>query len=81
MPDEVAVLERWFSDTQDVRVSPEILKQIQDFISNNSAKSVVIADGILGCPHEEGKDYPEGEMCPTCTFWANRDRFSGSTIQ
>ena len=74
-------LERWFSETQDVRTDPEILKEAMDFISGHSVKSVVVADGILGCPHEEGTDYPEGEKCPICTFWANRDRFTGNVIQ
>ena len=74
-------LERWLSDTQDVRTDPEVLKEVLDFVSANSAKSVVVADGILGCPHEEGTDYPEGEKCPKCIFWANRDRFTGEFIQ
>ncbi len=42
---------------------------------------MVIADRIMGCPHEEGKDNPEGEVCPKCPFWANIDRFTGETIQ
>jgi hypothetical protein len=29
---------------------------------------------MLGCPHEEGIDYPEGEACPACPFWAGRER-------
>jgi hypothetical protein len=41
------------------------------------AKSVAIADRIIGYPHEEGLDYPEGEWCPQCPFWKGRDRWSG----
>lgn len=78
---DAEVLERWFSDINDVRTDPEILKEVLGFVSAHSAKSVVMADRILGCPHEEGKDYPEGEKCPKCTFWANRDRFTGQIIQ
>jgi hypothetical protein len=29
---------------------------------------------INGCPHEEGVDYPVGEVCPKCLFWADRQR-------
>ena len=29
---------------------------------------------IYGCPHEEGQDYPLGEVCPACPFWAHRRR-------
>jgi len=77
---DAAVLERWFDETQDVRTNPEVLKEVLDFISSHGVKSVVVADGILGCPHEEGTDYPEGGKCPACPFWANRDRFSGNVI-
>ena len=77
---EAALLERWHSESRDVRSNPEILKEVLDFISRNSVKSVVVADGILGCPHEEGTDYPEGEKCPSCTFWENRDRFTGNVV-
>jgi len=74
-------LERWYSERGDVRVDPDIGRQILEFIQHHGARSVVIADRIMGCPHEEGKDYPEGSACPACPFWANRDRFSGEIIQ
>jgi hypothetical protein len=51
------------------------------FIKENGAKSVVMTDQIMGCPHEEGVDYPDGTKCPKCPFWAIRDRFTGETIQ
>jgi len=37
--------------------------------------------GIIGCPHEEGTDYPEGKSCPQCPFWAGRDRFTQERTQ
>jgi hypothetical protein len=40
----------------------------------------VVADRIVGCPHEEGIDYPDGEKCPECPFWATRDRWSGDLL-
>jgi hypothetical protein len=30
--------------------------------------------------HEEGIDYPEGEACPRCPFWAGRDRWTGQSV-
>ena len=77
---EVDVLERWTSESGDVRLDPDLLKQVLDFISRHNAKSVIATDGIFGCPHEEGKDYPEGETCPACPYWAHRDRFTGKLI-
>jgi len=78
---EAEVLERWFSETTDVRTDPEITEAIVRFIEKHGAKSVAAVDGIIGCPHEEGIDYPEGEKCPQCPFWAIRDRWSGEVVQ
>jgi hypothetical protein len=73
----VAHMERWFSETSDVRVDPQINEAILKFIEGHGARSVAMFDRIIGCPHEEGIDYPEGEKCPRCPFWATRDRWSG----
>lgn len=78
---EPIALERWFSEKGDVRRDYVIQQQILEFIRSHGAKSVVMTDRIIGCPHEEGKDYPEGEKCPRCPFWANRDRWTGEIIQ
>lgn len=45
-------------------------------LRKQGAKSVAMTDAILGCPHEEGIDYPEGEKCPHCPFWADKDRWA-----
>jgi Protein of unknown function (DUF1186) len=37
-------------------------------------------DRIIGCPHEEGIDYPLGRACPQCPFWAGIDRFTQEPI-
>ena len=73
----VAHMERWFSETTDVRTDPQINQAILRFIKGHGARSVAMFDRIIGCPHEEGIDYPEGEKCPRCPFWATRDRWSG----
>ena len=73
-------LKRWWSEEADVRRSQSIGEAILDFIQDHDAKSVVMADRITGCPHEEGTDYPEGQVCPECPFWANRNRWTGQTL-
>lgn len=73
---EPSVMERWFSES-DVRHDAAIGRQIVEFIRNNGVLSVVITDGIIGCPHEEGIDYPEGQACPQCPFWEGRNSWSG----
>ena len=74
-------LKRWFSDTSDVRNDPEIIQEILRFIEEYGAKTVAGLDRIIGCPHDEGIDYPDGEKCPQCPFWANRDRWTGEIEQ
>ena len=70
-------LRRWFSEVSDVRTDEAILAEIGDHLRQGSVRSVAMVDGIIGCPHEEGIDYPLGEACPECPYWAGRDRWSG----
>ncbi len=77
---EPSTMKKWFTETDDIRRDVDINLEILEFIKEQGAKSVVIADRILGCPHEEEIDYPEGTVCPKCPFWANNDRYSGETI-
>ena len=73
-------LRRWFSEDVDVRSDPRISREILDFLRRYGVRSVVMSDGLLGCPHEEGVHYPEGEVCPECPYWADRDRWTGERI-
>jgi hypothetical protein len=77
---EATTLERWFSDDGDVRDDLDINTAILRFLDDQGAKTVVVADRVIGCPHEEGIDYPDGEKCPKCPFWATRDRWSGNVV-
>lgn len=79
--EEPAFLERWHSENEDVRHLESVESAVADFIMAHDVTSVLITDGLLGCPHEEGIDYPEGESCPECPYWAGRDRFTGERIQ
>jgi hypothetical protein len=54
-------LERWFSEDTDVRNNPAVGEKVVAFLKENAAKSVIVTDGLIGCPHEEGIDYPEGK--------------------
>ena len=74
------IMERWFSDEGDIRLDRPTHYEILSFIEKHEVRSVVMADRILGCSHEEGIDYPEGKSCPKCPFWAGRDRFTGEMI-
>jgi hypothetical protein len=74
-------LERWFSEGDiDVRQDLEISEQILAFLKPHAPRSTVMTEGIIGCPHEEGVDYPEGRSCPQCPYRAGRDRFTHERI-
>jgi hypothetical protein len=77
----VTELKRWFSDSGDVRRDAAILKEALEFIQSHDVRTVVMNEGIFGCPHEEEIDYPEGEVCPQCPFWAYHDRYTGRVTQ
>ena len=78
--DAVSSLERWFSVGIDVRFDLAKTQQILEFVQEHQVERVAMVDRVIGCPHEEGVDYPEGASCPQCPFWANRDRWTGKLI-
>ena len=78
--EDTAELRRWFSDRGDVRRDTSVQRDILAFIRTYNVRSVAIGDGIMGCPHEEGTDYPDGETCPQCPFWANHERPIGKIV-
>ncbi len=79
--DEPAEMERWFAADVDLREDVGVQQEVFEFLKRHAVKSVAMMDRIIGCPHEEGRDYPNGETCPRCPFWADRDRWTGELIQ
>ena len=79
--DEVIGLSRWLARAQDVRIDGAINEEILTFIREHNAERVVMAGRIIGCPHEEGVDYPEKSTCPQCPYWAKIDRWTGEVIR
>ena len=73
---EATDLRRWFSEGADIRNDAGVTEEVLAFIDAAGARSIVMTDRIIGCPHEEGIDY-EGPNCPACPFWAARDRWTG----
>jgi hypothetical protein len=78
---EVGEMRDWKVDRDDIRNDAAVGREILEFIAKHGVVSVVMTDGIIGCPHQEGIDY-EGEWCPDpdCKFWHGRDRFTGEMI-
>ena len=48
---------------------PKVQLEIDEFLSEPS-KETVFLEGNMGCPHEEGEDFPVG--CLFCPFWADK---------
>ena len=72
-PDPV---QKWLSDAGDLRADENVGKEIAAFMKGHGVRKVITSGRIMGCPHEEGIDYPEGSTCPACPFWADLDRFT-----
>ncbi|RWE31624.1 hypothetical protein, partial [Mesorhizobium sp.] len=70
---EPTELRRWLMETGDMQKSGTIFAEIAAFLKEREVHSVVMADRIIGCPHEEAIDYLEGGVCPHCPYWAGGD--------
>ena len=65
-----AILERWVATN--IMENPKVQKQIKEFFAKHGVKSVAASDRNMGCPHEEGEDFPVGGDCPFCPYWKGR---------
>jgi hypothetical protein len=78
---EEPAIRKWFSSGVDIRQDPDTELAIVEYLHAQGVKSVIMTGAIIGCPHEEGIDYPEGKSCPDCPYWAGRDRFTKQRLQ
>jgi hypothetical protein len=70
------ILRRWFVEEGDIRHNSAVEHEILEHLKANGVMTVVMTRDVFGCPHEEGIDYPDGDVCPQCPFWAHRDRYA-----
>jgi Protein of unknown function (DUF1186)/SEC-C motif len=70
----------WTTQAVDVRHDPTIAADVADFLREHDVTESVTSERMMGCPHEEGVDYPMGRTCPRCLFWAGTDRFTHEPI-
>ena len=69
---EPSNLRKWFTESTDIREDRAISEEIAAYLREHGVKQTISPDRIIGCPHEEGVDYPVGEACPKCPFWFGR---------
>jgi hypothetical protein len=69
-------LHKWFAESPetDVRYNIKLQNAWIEIIRREGVRSLAMMEEINGCPHEEGVDYPLGQECPACPFWAHRQR-------
>ena len=65
-----AIIKRWVAT--DVTTSPKVQKEIARFFKKYGVQRVGMSEGNMGCPHEEGEDFPVGGDCPFCPFWKGK---------
>ena len=65
-----AIIKRWVAT--DVTTNPKVQQEMKDFFLQQGVKQVAMSQGNMGCPHEEGEDFPHGEDCPFCPFWKGK---------
>ena len=53
------IIERWVGTN--VKNDPKVQQKIKGFFDKHGVKSVAATDRNMGCPHEEGEDFPVGE--------------------
>jgi hypothetical protein len=64
------IIKRWVAT--DVTSNPKVQKEIDKFFKQHGVKQVAMSKGNIGCPHEEGEDFPVGGDCPFCPFWKGK---------
>ena len=73
---EPVAMKKWFVQEGDIRKDHATLDALANFLNLHHVGENVSYQWGMGCPHEEGIDYREGETCPHCPFWANLNRFT-----
>jgi len=65
--DQAPLLREWSGE--DISEDVNAAREISLFIKEHTVARVITSEWVLSCPHEEGVDYPEGEVCPFCPDW------------
>jgi hypothetical protein len=74
--DEPSATRTWTVQEGDARTDPIIGDEVTGFLRQHRVKDTAVTDRVIGCPHQEGIDYPLGRTCPQCPAWTGIDRFT-----
>lgn len=65
--DSVPEMKKWSGEG--VVTDAQVIAELGRFFKERLVTRVVMTGSNAGCPHEEGIDYPAGEICPYCPYW------------
>jgi hypothetical protein len=68
--DAEPIMQRWVATA--ITDSVKMQQELMEFFKEYGVTRVVSYPGVMGCPHEEGQDFPNGEDCPFCPFWKGK---------
>ncbi len=68
--DSEPILERFVGTG--IAENEKVQEKINAFFKEHNVTEVATVDANMGCPHEEGEDFPVGEDCPFCPFWKGK---------
>ncbi|HEX7860931.1 MAG TPA: hypothetical protein VF773_11425, partial [Verrucomicrobiae bacterium] len=57
-------MKKWFSENSDIREDATVQSELSVFLKAQNVTRAVVTEEVIGCPHEEGIDYPKGTSCP-----------------
>src|SRR5579862_4957375 len=71
-PGSEPILRRWVG--KGILSRPKFSQQFDECLRKHGVKRTIVHEASLGCPHEEGEDFPIGGDCPFCPFWKGKTR-------
>jgi hypothetical protein len=68
--EEDSGLQRWVGTNivSDLKAA----REMYEFMRAHGVRTVTTATVVMGCPHEEGEDFPDGGDFPFCPFWKGK---------
>ncbi|NUQ61233.1 MAG: hypothetical protein HUU20_02025 [Pirellulales bacterium] len=69
-PGAEPILKRWVAT--DVLTSLKVSRGMDKFFKKYGVERIGMSEGNMGCPHEEGEDFPVGGDCPFCPYWKGK---------
>jgi hypothetical protein len=64
------IVEKWVG--MNVKDDLKVAQAIAAFFVQHQVSKIDVSEGNVGCPHEEDEEFPQGQDCPFCPWWAGK---------